>query len=119
MKMTKKRIAGMATDQLREELERACRLITDLQKHLDKAVAFYGYAACVEELKEDNYDLQRRCMAYLLDPKKETLIKWCTHLFDQLRMAKGLKPGRERELDEIGEFLGFADWVKVQKERVG
>lgn len=117
--MSKPEIQQLKRKELEKRLVAAEHLIFDLFQHLQNAIPFYGYMATVEDLKEENYALQRRVVAFRVQPDPAQLIKWLDATFDQLRMKAGIKPGDERQWDEIGEFLGHMDWVRVRGDRIG
>lgn len=112
-------IEQMSRKAIEAELAQARLLLFDCERHLANAIPFYGYAAVVEDLKEANYDLQRRCLVFRTQPPPAKLVMWLERAFDEMIRAKGIKPGDNRQLDEIGEFLGFDLWEKIKKERIG
>lgn len=111
-------ISQMKRKALEAELARARELIFDLERHLANAIPFYGYTATIEDLKEENYALQRRCVDFRVKAPNEILMKWLYRTFEELLRSKGLTPGQDREIDEIGEFLGFERWTKIKTERI-
>jgi len=117
--MVKLKIKEMTVDELQDEVSAARQLLTDARKHLEDAVPFYGYMANVEELCKENYELQRRMQVFIEDPPREILIKWLGDLTELLRQHRGIRPGQDLAVDNVALFLGYDQWVKQDKERLG